>query len=758
MARLPYVVPYDPGFLGDGFQVPMPAPRCTGKLYQSGQQIDYIHFSLVLHQDRKLALYTAHNIDVSKRRSVPRDGWALDPRVEHGSQTGAAAYKHNPWDRGHLVRRAAVAWGDTASRAQAASDSTFYYTNAAPQHEKFNQDEWLALEDWVLSSAGGVAPRLCVLTGPIYTTLDEMDGTLRIPSAFWKVVVLRDPTASGDDLSALGFVMKQNEMWKDWNGSQMIDFTTYQVGLAEIGGFTGLDFGPLALLDEFEWRQARFRDRTRMRPVQIGGPKDIRFHGDRRRERGIRAPRLATSEEPEAAAPERKGACPTCAGDATEGTTEDKLEAVTQQLDALREIVDSLMLEDDSEDSETRSTARADARQAYERIVGGAMVGVDEFPDCACIGDDDSWFCSGVLIHKRVVVTAAHCAPDIDRVYLGGRSLSLIGSLGEVVEVEKVHVHPDYDPWAVPSHDIAVLVLKKDATSAPVKPATAEEVQAEGNVSLVGFGYEHPTLNIGFGTKRRVDIDMMNLTGFEPHKIEEIEEKHGFDDAFELYAGRKQLGKDSCNGDSGGPCYIHLDDDTFRLAGVTSRAAFSSEVRCGDGGIYTRTAPYLAWMHDVTGGLVGAAADTDDGGGDGQELAEACVYVSAAQPNAAAQDAGNEWIEVTNAGTEATSLVGFTVADKQGGVEPLGGVLTPGATRRFVLPKNSEVKLGNKGDEIVLQREGKELHRVSYTSAGAGEIFNFANPCTGPGGGGGGNGDGGGGGGGGGVLPNADPC
>ena len=30
MARLPYIIPYDPDFLGDGFSVPLPAPGCRG--------------------------------------------------------------------------------------------------------------------------------------------------------------------------------------------------------------------------------------------------------------------------------------------------------------------------------------------------------------------------------------------------------------------------------------------------------------------------------------------------------------------------------------------------------------------------------------------------------------------------------------------------------------------------------------------------------------------------------------------------------
>lgn len=723
MARLPYLLPYDPDFLGGGFRVPLPTPACQGNLVQSGRVFDYIHYSLVMHRDRRSALLTAHNVDVSTRRSARRnDAWDLDSRVDRSQQTGAAAYANNPWDRGHLVRRADVAWG-SADEAQDASDATFYYTNANLQHEKFNQDEWLALEDWVVQSAGGISPRLCVFAGPIYTHHDQFFNEYRIPSAYWKVIVIRDPTAGGDDLAALGFVMKQNELWDDWNGAATLDLHLYQVGIADIGRYAGLELGELATLDEFEWRQARFRNRTRMRPVTIAGPDDIRFFGDRRRARGFRALRRG-GPGTEAGGGARSAVAVRsssgCGCPEAETPLEDQVRALAGQVDTLRDLVEALLAERQTGGPERARGPELRAMLThFARIVGGQMT--DEFDECACIGGD-GWFCSGVLVHERVVLTAAHCAPAITKVYLGGRSINLIGVRGEVVAVERVLVHPDYDPDRVPSHDLAVLVLESAAATPPVEVATREEVDSEDNLTLVGFGYEHPTQPVGFGTKRTVDVPLTNLQGLEPAEVSELEWRHGYAASHEVHAGRKELGKDSCNGDSGGPAYVTVGG-RYKVAGVTSRAAFSSVLPCGDGGIYTRIAPYLAWIGSATGGLFGGGeAETPRPAG------RAALYVSAAQPNPDGTDTGNEWVEITNPGSTDAALAGWSLADRQGGRHRLSGVLSAGGTRREVLPADSAVQLGNKGDDIVLFEGDEERHRVSYERAGTGEVLHFEAP------------------------------
>jgi endonuclease G len=572
--------------------------------------------------------------------------------------------------------------------------------------------------------------------------------------------------------------MKQNDFWDDWNGSSLLDLHVYQVGVADIGAYTGLEFAGLAQLDEFEWRQVRFRDRSRMGPIPIRGPEDIDLSGTRRRRaRGVHALRYVLSHEAgpaggtdaEANAASNAVGTPTApitvgasAGPAEvrppvgqgsgdcgcrEGhptvSMDERVEALGRQVAALRDLVEGLLEEDQTVDERTRSDLRQGARRTFARIVGGQMVGYGEFPDCACIGlhprsdgldhpgsnlfdHDTQWFCSGVLVSDRVVVTAAHCAPSINRAFLAGRSLSYLGVDGEVARVERVLVHPEYHPDLVPSHDIAVLVLAEAANTTPAPVATHQHVAAQDEVMLVGFGYDHPTADVGFGTKRKVSVRLTQTAGDPDDLVAALERTHGFDSASEFHAGIKGLGKDSCNGDSGGPAYVQSESG-FLVAGITSRAAFSADTRCGDGGIYTRITPYLDWIHEVTGGLAGVALERPEP----KPRGSTALYVSAAQPNPAGPDDGYEWIEVTNGGSVPLALAEYAVIDKQGGREILDGAIGAGATYRLTLPEGSKVKLANAGDEIVLLRGEAEVHRVSYSAAGKGEVIRFEAPESG---------------------------
>lgn len=251
---------YDPNFLGTGASA-IPLPQLSAAQFADAAQVDgnnngdrelkYHHYSVVLNGKRRLAFFTAVNINgkLAARPSRETDRWFYDPRVLRSMQVGNELYESNPFDRGHLVRRLDPAWGRSDTLIKRANDDTFHFTNCSPQHERFNQGQnlWAGLEDFLLDKASDEERRMTVFTGPVFTSSDPEYRDVLIPKQFWKVAVVSRPTGS---LASLGFIVDQSALV-----SQVVTFDptsvakTFQVPVRQIEAATGLRFGRLADLD-----------------------------------------------------------------------------------------------------------------------------------------------------------------------------------------------------------------------------------------------------------------------------------------------------------------------------------------------------------------------------------------------------------------------------------------------------------------------------------------------------------------------------
>ena len=205
-ARAPQSSPragFDPEFLGRSLSLP-----ATASQPEDLARLDYTHFTVVIRRSRRLAEFTAVNIDGGSLVELGRsDSWHLDPRLPATDQAGPEVYAANDLDRGHLVRRRDPVWGKDAA---AANTDTFSYANAAPQVNTFNQSRelWLGLEEHVLRFADTTELRLSVFTGPVLAEHDPPYRGILIPKKFWKVAVWK----SGDSLAAAAFLLDQGAM------------------------------------------------------------------------------------------------------------------------------------------------------------------------------------------------------------------------------------------------------------------------------------------------------------------------------------------------------------------------------------------------------------------------------------------------------------------------------------------------------------------------------------------------------------------
>lgn len=243
---------YDPKFLDKKIPLPKLKPNLKKKLVTVDDSpnglLNYTHYSVAMHEDRRLAMYVACNIDGNLSYNIRRgrDKWYFDPRIDREFQAGNDLYKSNPLDRGHLVRRLDPAWGETRNEAYRGNDDTFFWTNCSPQHADFNQSRWLELENYILSNADNKDLKITVFTGPIFKNTDKEYRGYRIPEDYWKVVaMIRSDT---DQLSVTGYMVSQKELIDDMEFVYGA-FRTYQVPVARIENLTGIDFGNLKNAD-----------------------------------------------------------------------------------------------------------------------------------------------------------------------------------------------------------------------------------------------------------------------------------------------------------------------------------------------------------------------------------------------------------------------------------------------------------------------------------------------------------------------------
>lgn len=257
---------YDSAFL-DGFDVPMPTAPLD-EVHKDGASqwvLPYHHYSLVMHKKRRLCMWTASNADYDEkkrwrtREEFGEDTWKADPRIANKYQVEDAEL-YDPakkFDRGHIVRRDDVAWGETKQEEEYGNSDSFHWTNCTPQHEQFNRDIynyhglWGGLENQISHEAGFVDNRLIIFAGPVLSESDPKrdfgsGAMVQVPVAFWKVVVVIETSGETRTLRAYGFVLDQTEAINQygWEGRfRAGKFKEQQVSLATITELSRVKFG-----------------------------------------------------------------------------------------------------------------------------------------------------------------------------------------------------------------------------------------------------------------------------------------------------------------------------------------------------------------------------------------------------------------------------------------------------------------------------------------------------------------------------------
>uniref|UniRef100_A0A6I8R6X3 Prostasin n=1 Tax=Xenopus tropicalis TaxID=8364 RepID=A0A6I8R6X3_XENTR len=248
------------------------------------------------------------------------------------------------------------------------------------------------------------------------------------------------------------------------------------------------------------------------------------------------------------------------------------------------------------------------------RIMGGQEAPYGKWPWQANLRRPGYYpYCGGTLIGEKWILTAAACIHSNTKssfqVFVGDYNLDNTDKGEQPVSVKRIIIHPSYREGYL-NDNIALLELatkvQMNKVTLPVCLPDASVTFPDGQkCSVTGWG------QIMDGGDPRVlrEVEVKMMSNDRCNTLFNIPDAYGRTTAnltdTMLCAGYAKGGRDSCNGDVGGPL-VCPKDGRWYLAGVVSG---------GDGcgkpnrpGIYTRVSSYIKWITgvapEVTGNVI----------------------------------------------------------------------------------------------------------------------------------------------------------
>jgi len=211
--------------------------------------------------------------------------------------------------------------------------------------------------------------------------------------------------------------------------------------------------------------------------------------------------------------------------------------------------------------------------------------------------------CGAALLSTNWAVTAAHCVYRQDfkkilmimgehDIYNHREPFAIEGR-----KIKQIKVHPKFDPLSF-ENDLALLQFVSPVKyQANILPACLPEddQDMQGRTGWVtGWGRMKEGGPLA-SVLQEIEVPMLNNSACEKMYRKAGHPQH-IPHIF-LCAGYEEGGKDSCDGDSGGPLSVQREDGRFDIAGVVSWGIGCAERN--QPGVMTRVTEYKKWIQEI---------------------------------------------------------------------------------------------------------------------------------------------------------------
>lgn len=226
----------------------------TGDIYlhyvtYNGEQV--LNYAVDWNKEKKHSrwvafIFTNTTADISWNRNNWRgakwdgklwngDPFQADPDIPANERTELSDFGDRGYDRGHLCASADRLF------SQDANGQTFYLSNMSPQMSRFNQDDWVELENLVRNWGRNSSFRDTLFVVKGGTILDhQIKGHTRsgipIPKYYFMALLCKKYEGGQNTYKTIGFWVEH----KSYGGSP--DLRSWAVSIDELEEKTGIDF------------------------------------------------------------------------------------------------------------------------------------------------------------------------------------------------------------------------------------------------------------------------------------------------------------------------------------------------------------------------------------------------------------------------------------------------------------------------------------------------------------------------------------